>query len=111
VYLLPQSRKPPAAYQDSIFKHGPEPVANIKPLETRRDSQSNRLELLKAFDQAAEERSELIDPLELASSNYELACRMQVAVPELTRLEDETTAMRTLYGLHPDFGPSKIFGG
>ena len=80
MYLLPQPRKPPAAYQGSIFKHGPEPVANIKPLETRRDSQSNRLELLKAFDEAAEERLEPIDPLDLASLNcsWSVVCRLRL---------------------------------
>lgn len=39
---------------------------------------------------------------------YELAYRMQTAVPDVVRLSDETKATRTAYGL--DAGPTKTFG-
>jgi hypothetical protein len=103
----------PAAYQGSLFKVAgatKEPVANIKPMEQRLELQQSKLELLKALDVAALERLGPIDPLESAIANYELACRMQIAVPELMRIDDETAATQKLYGLDAEFEPTRIFG-
>ena len=40
--------------------------------------------------------------------SYELAFRMQMAVPEIMKLDSETAATRSLYGL--DGGPTRSFG-
>jgi hypothetical protein len=48
------------------------------------------------------------DRLEAAIANYELAFRMQTAVPELMDLRGESAATRRLYGL--DDRPTEIFG-
>src|SRR5262249_27206799 len=48
------------------------------------------------------------DQLESAIANYELACRMQTAVPELMNLGGETEATRRLYGL--DDRATEVFG-
>ena len=39
------------------------------------------------------------DVIESAIANYELACRMQVSVPELLDLQGESPATRRLYGI------------
>jgi hypothetical protein len=99
----------PATYQGSIFKQRDQPVANIEPLEARPELQRSKLDLLNSFDVAARERLGQIDPLESAIANYELAGRMQLAVPELTNIDDESVVTQNLYGLHAEYEPTRIF--
>ena len=47
--------------------------------------------------------------LEAAIANYELAFRMQSAVPELMSLKGESAATERLYGLDDAFPPTRIF--
>src|ERR1700729_2354335 len=49
------------------------------------------------------------DSLEAAIANYELAFRMQSAVPELMSLSGESTATQQLYGLDDSYPPTQIF--
>ncbi len=49
------------------------------------------------------------DGLEAAIANYELAFRMQSAVPELMRLDGESAATRQLYGLDDPYPATQIF--
>ncbi|HEX2476967.1 MAG TPA: DUF1501 domain-containing protein [Lacipirellulaceae bacterium] len=99
----------PASHQGSIFKHRDDPVANIQPLEARPELQQSKLDLLKALDAEAEKRLGPIDALESAIANYEMAFRMQAAVPELTDLSDESAAIERLYGSNSDYEPTRIF--
>jgi hypothetical protein len=50
------------------------------------------------------------DPLESAIANYELAYRMQTAVPGLLDLEGESAATRRLYGMDESYAPTQVFG-
>jgi len=99
----------PASHQGSIFKHRDDAVANIQPLEARPELQQSKLDLLKALDAEAEKRLGPIDALESAIANYEMAFRMQAAVPELTDLSDESAAIERLYGLNSEYEPTRIF--
>jgi hypothetical protein len=99
----------PATHQGSIFKHRDEPVANIKPLESSAELQRNKLDLLQSLDAEAERRLGRIDALESAIANYEMAYRMQAAVPELTDLSGESAAIQKLYGLDADYEPTRVF--
>jgi hypothetical protein len=99
----------PASHQGSIFKHRDDAVANIQPLEARPELQQSKLDLLKALDAEAEKRLGPIDALESAIANYEMAFRMQAAVPELTDLSDESAAIERLYGSNSDYEPTRIF--
>src|SRR6185436_11426522 len=72
----------PAAYQGSIFRAGAHPVANINPAEPRPELQQNKLALMRELDQKLVERVGHMDQLESAIANYELAFRMQTAVPD-----------------------------
>jgi hypothetical protein len=99
----------PASHQGSIFKQRKEPVANIRPLESRPELQRSKLDLLKSLDAEAQNRLGPVDALESAIANYEMAFRMQAAVPGLTDLSNESAATRNLYGLDAEYEPTRIF--
>jgi hypothetical protein len=98
----------PAAFQGSMFKHGNEPVADLRRSEKTDDAQRQKLDLLGKLDQGVVSRLGADDQLEAAISNYELAFRMQTAVPDLMDLAGESPATRQLYGL--DDKATELFG-
>ncbi|MFO0903260.1 MAG: DUF1501 domain-containing protein [Pirellulales bacterium] len=100
----------PATYQGSIFNTGDAPVANIRRTEPTEALQKNKLELLKKLDARVLDRMGHVDQLESAISNYELAYRMQTAVPGLADLNQETEATREMYGCNSKFGGTATFG-
>jgi Protein of unknown function (DUF1501) len=100
----------PASYQGSIFNSNETPVANIKPLEKSDALQKNKLALLNKLDQQVVEQMGRVDALESAIKNYELAYRMQVAVPELTDLNSETAETKRAYGLEEQSKGTAIYG-
>ncbi|MEW6161000.1 MAG: DUF1501 domain-containing protein [Verrucomicrobiota bacterium] len=100
----------PATYQGSIFRPGAYPVANIKPAEAKQELQLNKLELIRKLDDAALNRIGPMDQIESAIANYELAFRMQSAVPELMEMRGETEATRRLYGLDSAYEHTRTFG-
>ncbi len=99
----------PATYQASLFHSGKTPLANVQPTEARPSLQRNKLALLQRLDRAVLEQMGRVDALESAIANYELAYRMQAAVPELTELGRETRATHRLYGTDSDNPPTAIF--
>ena len=100
----------PASYQGSIFKAGANAVANVTPTELNPELQTNKLSLMRKLDQGVVSRFGKIDALESAIANYELASRMQTAVPELMDLKGETEATRELYGLNAELPQTQTFG-
>jgi hypothetical protein len=98
----------PAVYQGSLFRDAEAPVANLTRTEDSDELQQSKLELLKKLDKSALGRLGNDDRVEAAIANYELAFRMQAAVPDLLDLRGETTATRRLYGLDDD--ATKSFG-
>jgi hypothetical protein len=98
----------PATYQGSIFQRGKHPVADLVPGEANVRLQKGKLALLKKLDKKVVQRLGADDKLESAIANYELAFRMQSAVPELTDLRRETLATRNAYGL--DEPHTEVFG-
>jgi hypothetical protein len=88
----------PASYQGSIFTTDDPPVANIVRGEATDRLQRNKLALLQQLDRELAERLGRVDAVESAIANYELAYRMQMAVPGLMDLSGETEATQRLYG-------------
>jgi hypothetical protein len=88
----------PATYQGSIFTADNPPVANVRRTEATDELQKNKLALLSKLDKGVLDRVGHVDALESAIANYELAYRMQVAVPELADLSKETKETHDLYG-------------
>ncbi len=98
----------PASYQGSMFQHGPMPVADLEPSERNPQVQQDKLSLMRQLDHGILDQVGREDQLESAIANYELAFRMQTAVPELMNLNQESRATRLLYGL--DEKHTEIFG-
>ena len=89
----------PATFQGSLFREGAVPIANIGRTEPDAASQQAKLDLMKQLDTAGQRHLGTDDRVEAAIANYELAFRMQMAVPDLMDLKGETEATRKLYGL------------
>ncbi|AGA25600.1 DUF1501 domain-containing protein [Singulisphaera acidiphila] len=101
----------PATYQGSVFKAGREAVANIQSASDRSaDSQRRKLSLMRSLDQGVLDRMGHHDSLESSIANYELAFRMQAAVPDLLNLTNESKATQALYGLDETYVPTQIYG-
>ena len=98
----------PAAYQGTLFRRGEHPIADIQPREENPQVQRNKLGLLRRLNRGVVDRFGAVSELEATISNYELAFRMQAAVPDLIDLNSESEATRKLYGLDEkdteDFG-------
>ena len=95
----------PATYQGSVFGAGDPPFANVAPAP----GQARKLDLLRDLDAEGLDRSGPHDAIESAIANYELAARMQAAVPDLADLSGESAATRALYGLDDPFAPKAIY--
>ena len=98
----------PAAYQGSIFRRGSEPLANVRPADKQTEVQQHKLAAMRALDEGVRDRWQAGDPLESAIANYELAFRMQSAVPEVADLSGETKQTEELYGL--DDPKTEVYG-
>jgi len=100
----------PAAHQGSIVRPGANPIANVTPLEKRSSLQRRKLALTGAVDRTTLERTGSSPEIEGAIANYELAFRMQAAVPELMDLVGETAATKALYGIDSDAASTRTYG-
>ncbi len=100
----------PATYQGSVFNNGDPLVANVARTEKTPQEQINKLDLVRQLDRARQERLGKEGQIESAIANYELAYRMQVAVPELTDLSNETEATKSMYGLDSSYPQTSIYG-
>jgi hypothetical protein len=75
-----------------------EPLTNITPREADR-LQRKRLRFVERIDRGHLERLHGDQQVESAIQNYEIAYRMQSAVPDLVDLRGESEATKQLYGL------------
>jgi hypothetical protein len=98
----------PATFQGSSFQRGESPVADLNASGAAGNAAERKRALLRLLDERAVARSGGNDQLEAAIANYELACRMQTAVPALMEFRDETAATRDLYGI--DEPATELFG-
>jgi len=99
----------PASFQGSVFKPAGSAVANIRPVESTPQRQASKLELMRQLDAVALAQYGQHDSLESAISNYELAYQMQMAVPDLMALDQETQATHSMYGTDAEYGPTKTY--
>jgi len=100
----------PATYQGSVFKKGQTPVADVERTEKTASAQLNKLALLRGLDAASLESSGAHDAIESAIANYELAFRMQTAVPDLMNVAQETAETQRMYGLEAPREQTRTFG-
>jgi uncharacterized protein (DUF1501 family) len=100
----------PASFQGSVFTSGSAPVANIHPSEKTKELQRAKLDLMRRLDQKRLEHTGPVDALESAIANYELAARMQTAVPKVMDLSTESKSTQDAYGLSDEFENTRIYG-
>jgi hypothetical protein len=102
----------PAVHQGVAFRNDPkEPIADLNTPEgtsplVRAESMDFASRMNRRFAAANPAESALAARVR----SYELAARMQLAVPGLVNLNDETPATRKLYGLEHPNGPTAAFG-
>jgi hypothetical protein len=90
----------PPVFQGTMFRASEAPVANLTlPREVTAASQRNQLNFLNELNAAYRGRHPQNAELEARIRDYELAARMQIAVPEVLDLAGETEETRRLYGL------------
>ena len=100
----------PAIHQGSIiYPERAEPLNNVRPSETDQE-QRDRLRVIGDLDSRFLERIGGDRQVEAAIDNYEIAYRMQTAVPELVDLAGETEATKKLYGLDSTNTPTAVYG-
>ena len=98
----------PAAFQVTLFRRGATPMANIERREVSPDLQRKKLDLLATLNQGVAAKLGSSSEIDAAMANFELAYKMQSAVPELADISRETPATRALYGL--DDPATEVFG-
>ncbi|MBL8229135.1 MAG: DUF1501 domain-containing protein [Bryobacterales bacterium] len=89
----------PATYQGTLFRQGEHPVADLARWEATAGEQKSKLDLLAKLNQGVLKRFGQVSEIDASIKNYELAFRMQSAVPELLDFSKETEATKKLYGL------------
>lgn len=99
----------PASYQASVLRPDEQAIANVRAKEARPGVQRRKLDLMRALDAKLRARTGHVDALESAIQNYELAARMQLAVPELTGLEGESKIVKKLYGFESGYDKTRIY--
>jgi len=100
----------PASFQGSIFNASNPPLANVQPNERNPGLQRRKLDLLRQLDRRTAAELGACDEVESAIANYELAYRMQAAVPELTSLDGESAETEAMYGTDSSNPGTAIFG-
>lgn len=89
----------PAQHQASIIKADENPpLDNIQPREPAA-LQRRRLDFIGQMDRRFTSSLDTNSQIEAAIQNYEMAWRMQSAVPDLCEIKGESAATRKLYGL------------
>ena len=90
----------PALYQGTPFLSGPSPVLNLKsPEGLTPDLRSRQMKLLSGLNAAYQQKHPENNELAARIANFEMAGRMQAAVPEVLDFSDESEETQQLYGL------------
>lgn len=91
----------PAQYQGVGFRSGPEPVRDLHPARPiAAGEESATREFLQQANAWHLERNGGESTLAARVRSYELAARMQLAVPRVANLADETAGTKAMYGLY-----------
>ncbi|KAB2660271.1 MAG: DUF1501 domain-containing protein [Verrucomicrobia bacterium] len=99
----------PATYQGSLLNALGTPLANVVPTEKTALLQQSKRRLVQRLNQQALADSGGSDALESAIANYELAARMQVAIPDLMDVSGEPESVRRLYGLDAPYEHTRTY--
>lgn len=97
------------AFQGSVFRPEGQPVAHARGAHTGSGRGARRRALLEGLDGLGQGRDGADRGVDAAIANYELAYRMQVAVPELADLSAEPEALQARYGVGDGFKGTDTF--
>jgi len=90
----------PARYQGTPFRSGDSPVLNlVTPEGVTPQARRSQLQLMERLNREHLARHPHQDELEARIRDFEMAARMQTAVPGVLDLKDETAETLSLYGL------------
>ena len=100
----------PASYQGTKLNvaDGQDPVEKIRSLRMGLEAQRRQLDYVQELNQGLLERTADNEQIEGVIQSYELAFRMQTAVPEAMDLASEPESAREMYGLGQD--ETRTFG-
>ncbi|MFK7741049.1 MAG: DUF1501 domain-containing protein [Planctomycetota bacterium] len=99
----------PAQCQGSLLRMKGEAIANIARREKTPQRQRRKLDLARDLDRIAQDELGSDPALEAAIANHELAFRMQSAVPDLLEIQNESEAVREMYGMNADYEPTRTY--
>jgi hypothetical protein len=100
----------PANYQGSTVLPGSAPLFNVTPREREVGLQARKLQYLNQIDQKLMAKTKHAPAIQSAVQNYELAYKMQSAIPEAVDLSKETAATKKMYGLEHAYKNTKQYG-
>ena len=90
----------PAVYQGTVFRSGKSPVLNLQtPDGVSPQARKNQLRFLDELNRTQLKRHPENTDLAARIANFETASRMQLAVPDVLDLSQETEATQKMYGL------------
>jgi len=90
----------PPHFQGTPLRQDGPPILHIDPpAGVSRYHQRAKLDLLKELNQAHQEKHPDHQELAARIDNYELAYRMQLSVPGVLNIDDETEKTRSMYGM------------
>ena len=90
----------PPVYQGTVFRSGNSPVLHLaSPAGVTANARRQQLQLLDRLNREHLSQHVGNSELEARISNFEIAARMQSAVPEALDLSQETAATKKMYGL------------
>ena len=99
----------PASFQGSVFKPGGSGIANVERQEKTSRTQVEKLKLMQQLDRFKQQETGRHDEIDSAISNYELAYKMQMAIPDLMSFESESKPTLELYGFNEEYEPTRTF--
>src|SRR5438128_9574836 len=105
----------PGTYQPTVLRNAGSPVLYLDPPADRGAAdQRELLDMVQWMNQRhVADRGQGVDDLSSRIASYELAFRMQSAVPDAVDVSGESEAMREMYGLNDKvsarFGPNGLW--
>ncbi len=100
----------PSNHAASVFLPEQPVLLNTSIQEQNEATQRMKLEYLNEIDGDLESRLAHAEAIESAIQNYELAFRMQMEVPDVTDLSNESEATKKLYGLDAPYKNTRAYG-
>ncbi|MBM3845212.1 MAG: DUF1501 domain-containing protein [Verrucomicrobia bacterium] len=99
----------PASFQGSLLNAKGSPLANVAPAESSDGLQELKRRLAHRLNRLHLETAGPVDALESAITNFELAGRMQTAIPELLDVRGESEHIKQLYGFDAPYEHTRTY--